>query len=126
MLVALLYTNPNQSILLGYINNNEYLRLFDISHPHSSHLLFATIFSSLLFQAEMENDMMSHPKLKNFKQRKREIQCAMNLAAKLQSYIDSGGDAVLFRQTGDMCSQYPHNTFSIPSQYSLSILTSNV
>ena len=54
----------------------------------------------------MDNDMMSHPKLKNFKQRKREIQCAMNLAAKLQTYIDSGGDAVLFRQTGDIMILY--------------------
>lgn len=74
--------------------------------------MFAMIFGSENFeplvgelhlaseiQAELDNENVVHPKLKNFKQRKREIQCAMNLAAKLQPFIDSSGDAVIFKQS---------------------------
>jgi curved DNA-binding protein CbpA len=74
--------------------------------------MFAMIFGSENFeplvgelhlasemQAELDNETMLHPKLKNFKQRKREIQCAMNLATKLQPFIDSSGDPIVFRQT---------------------------
>jgi curved DNA-binding protein CbpA len=74
--------------------------------------MFAMIFGSEKFeplvgelqlaadmQADVDNEILLHPRLKNFRQRKREIQCAMNLAAKLQPYIDSGGDALLFRQS---------------------------
>jgi hypothetical protein len=42
-------------------------------------------------QAELEegeDSIFLHPKLKNFKQRKREIQCALNLVNKLQPFID--------------------------------------
>ena len=40
-----------------------------------------------------ENEAHNHPKLKKFRQKKREVQCAMNLVQKLQHYIDLNGDA---------------------------------
>ena len=74
--------------------------------------MFAMIFGSEKFeplvgelqlaadmQADVDNEIMLHPRLKNFRQRKREIQCAINLAMRLQPYIDSGGDALLFCQS---------------------------
>lgn len=36
-------------------------------------------------------DDHSNPKLKKFRQRKREITCALNLVTKLQVYIDLNG-----------------------------------
>lgn len=40
-----------------------------------------------------ENEAHNHPKLKKFRQKKREVQCAVNLVQKLQHYIDLNGDA---------------------------------
>jgi hypothetical protein len=48
-------------------------------------------------QAQSEAEL--HPKLLALKQKKREINCALNLVLKLQPYIDSNGDEKLFRET---------------------------
>lgn len=74
--------------------------------------LYAMIFGSEKFipivgelklasQMQMEEDdaSISHPKLRAFRQRKREIQCALNLVVKLQPYIDFNGDAEHFDNT---------------------------
>lgn len=63
--------------------------------------LFAMIFGSEKFESlvgelKLASQMQAKEgethsfQLDNFKQRKREIQCALNLALKLQPYIDSG------------------------------------
>lgn len=67
--------------------------------------MFAMIFGSENFeplvgelqlasqmQANEGDPMSSHPKLRAFRQKKREVQCAMNLVAKLQLYIDSNAE----------------------------------
>jgi curved DNA-binding protein CbpA len=65
--------------------------------------MFAMIFGSEKFEplvgelelaSQMkEADNHSHPKLRVFRQRKREIKCAVNLASKLQSFVDSEDEA---------------------------------
>lgn len=70
--------------------------------------LFAMIFGSekfeplvgelkLAHQMQLEEHEVNNPKLVKFHQKKREIQVALNLAAKLQPYIDSKGDADAFK-----------------------------
>ncbi len=72
--------------------------------------LFAMIFGSekfdsLLGELQLASQMQamqaqdsagsgsveSHPKMKAFKQKKREVKCAATLVEKLQSYVDSKG-----------------------------------
>ena len=61
--------------------------------------LFAMIFGSdkfvplvgelkLASQMQADESEASVPKLKKFRQKKREVQCAVNLVQKLQPYID--------------------------------------
>eukprot|EP00596_Hydrurales_sp_CCMP1899_P000062 CAMPEP_0119043032 /NCGR_PEP_ID=MMETSP1177-20130426/16361_1 /TAXON_ID=2985 /ORGANISM="Ochromonas sp, Strain CCMP1899" /LENGTH=618 /DNA_ID=CAMNT_0007010211 /DNA_START=212 /DNA_END=2068 /DNA_ORIENTATION=+ len=74
--------------------------------------LFAMIFGSekfepLVGELQLASQMqeggddpaLQHHKLKHYKQRRREIQCAVNLAAKLQPYVDSGGNEEMFRES---------------------------
>ena len=49
-------------------------------------------------QAELNEEEQLHPRLKHFKQRKREIKCAVYLAGKLQPFIDNGGDVLAFKE----------------------------
>ena len=73
--------------------------------------LFAMIFGSekfepLLGELQLASQMQigegpdaeirMHPKLLAYKQKLRQVQCALNLAKKLQPYIDSGGDKDIF------------------------------
>lgn len=72
--------------------------------------LFAMIFGSenfeplvgeLLLASQMQDGDFKgsdHPKLLAFKQKRRQVTCALNLIAKLQPYIDSDGDAEVFLQ----------------------------
>lgn len=39
------------------------------------------------------------PDLSKFRQRKREVQCALNLSVKLQPFVDSGGNSDSFRES---------------------------
>lgn len=41
-------------------------------------------------QMQQDESEQSVPKLKKFRQRKREVQCAVNLAQKLQPFLDMG------------------------------------
>ena len=43
-------------------------------------------------QMQMKETEKQNSKLDAFRQRKREIQCALNLVEKLQPYIDSGAN----------------------------------
>lgn len=83
--------------------------------------MFAMIFGSEKFEAivgelqlasemgaEGEDDMYRHPRARAFKQKRRQVQCAVNLAAKLQAFIDMGCNEAQFRQecqrdTADLC-----------------------
>lgn len=47
----------------------------------------------LASQMQAEETEASVPKLKKFRQKKREVQCAVNLALKLQPFIDSNENA---------------------------------
>ena len=48
-------------------------------------------------QMQMKENEKQNNKMDAFRQRKREIQCALNLVEKLQPYIDSGAnDQVIF------------------------------
>jgi hypothetical protein len=72
--------------------------------------LFAMIFGSenfepLVGELSLASQMQDgdfkgsdHPKLVSFKQKKRQVTCALNLIVKLQPYIDSDGDAEAFLQ----------------------------
>eukprot|EP01038_Epipyxis_sp_PR26KG_P010779 gene10779-14474_t len=75
-----------------------------------SSTLFAMIFGSekfipLVGELKLASQMQSveaegsNPKLESFKQRKREIQCALNLVTKLQPYIDSEENETVFRES---------------------------
>jgi hypothetical protein len=65
--------------------------------------MFAMIFGSekfepLVGELELASQMAeaeqhSHPKLRAFRQRKREIKCALNLVTKLQTYVDTEDEA---------------------------------
>jgi X-domain of DnaJ-containing len=68
--------------------------------------LFAMIFGSEKFEplvgelqlaSQMNSEGHEDPKLTKFKQKKRQIQCALNLVVKLQPYIDSDCNEELFR-----------------------------
>eukprot|EP00602_Paraphysomonas_sp_CaronLab_P007527 CAMPEP_0185019430 /NCGR_PEP_ID=MMETSP1103-20130426/2045_1 /TAXON_ID=36769 /ORGANISM="Paraphysomonas bandaiensis, Strain Caron Lab Isolate" /LENGTH=553 /DNA_ID=CAMNT_0027549749 /DNA_START=109 /DNA_END=1770 /DNA_ORIENTATION=+ len=74
--------------------------------------LYAMIFGSEKFepligelqlasqmQSEVDTDSKVHPKLRAFHQKKREVQCAVNLAQKLQLYVD--GDEEGFAKAMD-------------------------
>lgn len=70
--------------------------------------MFAMIFGSEKFdsyvgelqlasQMQADSDIHSHPKVRAFKQKKREVKCAVALATKLQTYIDGGCNSEVFR-----------------------------
>lgn len=70
--------------------------------------LFAMIFGSEKFeplvgelqlatQMNAESEAANDPRFRAWKQKKREVQCAVNLAAKLQQFIDDGCDEAKFR-----------------------------
>ena len=46
----------------------------------------------LASQMQAEESEASNPKLKKFRQKKREVQCAVNLVQKVQPFIDLNGD----------------------------------
>ena len=73
--------------------------------------LFAMIFGSEKFEPLLgelqlasqmqigegpDAELQMHPKLQAYRQKKRQIQCAINLAKKLEPYIDSGCDKDIF------------------------------
>lgn len=43
-------------------------------------------------QMQQDESEVSVPKLKKFRQRRREVQCAVNLAQKLQPFLDLNGN----------------------------------
>jgi len=49
-------------------------------------------------QAHSEGGGGEDPRLTHFRQRKRQVQCAMNLANKLQKYIDLQGDEAAYKE----------------------------
>lgn len=67
--------------------------------------LFAMIFGSenfeplvgelqLASQMQEDSEIHNHPKVRTFKQKKREVKCAVVLATKLQAFVDSGNELV--------------------------------
>jgi hypothetical protein len=74
--------------------------------------LFAMLFGSEKFDAlvgelqlaaemaaEAENEAFRHPRARAFKQKRREVTCAVHLAGLLQPFLDSGCNEGFFRQS---------------------------
>jgi hypothetical protein len=63
-------------------------------YPSLSHFIFTRLYFTrtgelkLASQMQQDESEQSVPKLKKFRQRKREVQCAVNLAQKVQPFID--------------------------------------
>lgn len=67
------------------------------SDTYSNAIIFNTqsLFTGelkLASQMQAEESEASNPKLKKFRQKKREVQCAVNLVQKVQPFLDNGGD----------------------------------
>jgi len=57
----------------------------------------------LASQMQAEESEASNPKLKKFRQKKREVQCAVNLVQKVQPFIDLNGDEEVRVQRFVLC-----------------------
>ncbi len=57
-----------------------------------------------------DDDSTTHPKLKAFRQKKRQVQCAVNLAAKLQQWVD-GDEAGFVQQAEADATELSENAF---------------